>query len=154
MFYLIGLSYVLGYATRLRLETSFRELIEEVVSLEALVSFSICLFSLSFADSQIVFRVSVADLKRLKINMKIKVKCFKVLLWPKKNHHYTIKICRLQIWKKRCTLDGNLNMYYIWQNKAMNFLQILFKRQCLIVVLVLVILYCFEATSLIIFRFV
>ena len=110
---------------------------------------SVCFFFnmlIYFVISYIVFRVSVADLKRLKINMKIKIRCFKVLLWPKKNHHYTIKICRLQIWKKRCTLDGNLNMYYIWQNKAMNFLQILFKRQRLIVVLVLVILYCFEVT--------
>ena len=106
---------------------------------------------MSFVDSYIVFRVSVADLKRLKINMKIKIMCFKVLRWPKKNHHSTIKTCHLQIWKKRCTLDGNLNMYYIWQNKVMNFLQILFKRQRLIVVLVLVILYCFEATCLIIF---
>ena len=55
-------------------------------------------------------------------------------------YHYTIKICRLKIWKKRCTLDGNLNLYYICQNKAMNFLQILLKRQRLIVVLVLVII--------------
>ena len=71
----------------------------------------------------------------------------------KKIHHYTIKICRLKIWKKRSTLDGNLNVCYICQNKAMNFLQILFKRQRLIVVLVLVILYYFEAACLIIFRF-
>ena len=99
---------------------------------------------MSFADSNIVFRVSVADLKRLKINMKTKIRDFKVLLWPKKNHHYTINICRLQIWKKRSTLDGNLNVHYICQNKAMNLLQILFKRQRLIVVLVLVILCCFE----------
>ena len=55
--------------------------------------------------------------------MKIKIRCFKVLLWPKKNHRSTIKICRLQIWKKRCTIDGKLNMYYIWQNKAMIFSQ-------------------------------
>ena len=47
---------------------------------------------------------------------------------PKKIHHYTIKICRLKIWKKRSTLDGNLNVYYICQNKAMNCLQTLFKR--------------------------
>ena len=99
---------------------------------------------MSFVDSYIVFRVSVADLKRLKINMKIKIMSFKVLRWPKKNHLSTIKICRLPIWKKCCALDGNLNMYYIWQNKAMNFLQSLFKGQYFIAVLVLVILYCFE----------
>ena len=86
--------------------------------------------------------------------MEIKIRCFKVLFWPKKKHNSTIKTCRLQIWKKRCTLDGNLNMYYIWQNKAMNFLQILFKRWRLILVHVLVILYSFEVTCVIIFRFV
>ena len=76
-----------------------------------------------------------------------------MLLWTeKKNHHYTINICRLQIWKKRSTLDGNLNIHYIWQNKEVNFLQI-FKGQNLIIVLVLVIFYCFEATCLIIFLY-
>ena len=68
------------------------------------------------------------------------------------NHHYTINICRLQIWKKRSTLDGNLNIHYIWQNKEVNFLQI-FKGQNLIIVLVLIIFYCFEATFLIIFLY-
>ena len=56
---------------------------------------------MSFVDSYIVFRVSVTDLKRLKINLKIKFRSFKVLLWPKRNHHSTIKICCLQIRKKR-----------------------------------------------------
>ena len=70
-----------------------------------------------------------------------------------KIYHYTIKIRRLKIWKKRSTLDGNLNVYYICQNKAMKFLQILFKRQRLIVVLALVILYYFEAACLITFFF-
>ena len=107
---------------------------------------SVCFFFnmlIYFVISYIVFRVSVADLKRLKINMKIKLRYFKVLPWPKKNHQYTIKICSLQIWKKRSTLDGDWNVYYICQ---INLLQILFKRQRLIVVLVLVILYCFEVT--------
>ena len=49
------------------------------------------------------------------------------------------------------TLDGNLNLYDIWQNNAVNFLQISVKRQHLIVVLALVILYCFETACLIIF---
>ena len=71
----------------------------------------------------------------------------------KKIHYCTIKICRLKIWKKCSTLNGNLNVYYIRQNKATNFLQILFKRQRLIIVLVLVILYDVERACLIIFRF-
>ena len=48
---------------------------------------SVCFFFnmlIYFVISYIVFRVSVADLKRLKINMKIKIRCFKVLLWQKK----------------------------------------------------------------------
>ena len=44
-----------------------------------------------------------------------------MLLWTKKNDHYTIHIGRLQIWKKRSTLDGNLSIH-IWQNKAVNIL--------------------------------
>ena len=40
---------------------------------------------------------------------------------PKKKHHYTIKICCLKIWKKRCTLNRNLNLYYICKSKVMNF---------------------------------
>ena len=72
-----------------------------------------------------------------------------VTLNEKKNHHCTIKICCLQIWKKSSTLDGNLNVHYIWQNNAMNFLQILFKGQRLIIVLV----HCFGATCLIIFLY-
>ena len=40
---------------------------------------------MSFADSYTVFCVSVADLKNLKINMKIKIRCFRVLLLPNKN---------------------------------------------------------------------
>ena len=85
--------------------------------------------------------------------MKIKIRCFKVLLWPKKNHRSTIKICRLQIWKKRCTIDGNLNMYHIWQNKAMNFSEI-FQEAAGDRSVVLVVLYFCEATCLIIFCFV
>ena len=50
---------------------------------------------MSFVDSYIVFRVSVADLKRLKINMKIKIMCFKVIRWPKKSQHSTIKTCKI-----------------------------------------------------------
>ena len=50
------------------------------------------------------------------------------------------------------TYDGNLNLHYIWQNKAMNFLQI-FKGQRLIIVPVLDILYSFEAIRLIIFLY-
>ena len=84
--------------------------------------------------------------------MKAKIKWFKVLLWKKKNHHFTINIFRLQIWKKRSTLDGNLNIHYIWQNKEVNFLQI-FKGKDLIIVLVQVIFYYFEATCLIIFLY-
>ena len=75
-----------------------------------------------------------------------------MLLWTKKNQHYNIKICRLQIRKKRSTLDGNLNIHYIWQNKAVNFL-LIFKGQYLIIVLALVIFDCFEATCLIIFPY-
>ena len=70
----------------------------------------------------------------------------------KKDHHHTIKICPLQIWKKRSTLDGNLNTHYIWQNKEVSSLQI-FKGQNLIIVLALVIFYWFEATCLIIFLY-
>ena len=52
------------------------------------------------------------------------------------------------------TLDGNLNAHrsdIIKHNKAVNLLQISFKGQRLIIVLVLVILYCFEANCLIFF---
>ena len=38
------------------------------------------------------------------MNMKIQMRCFKVTL-NEKNHHCTIKIYRLQTWKKRSTLD-------------------------------------------------
>ena len=82
--------------------------------------------------------------------MKIKILCFKVLLWREKNHHYTIKICRLQIWKKRSNVDGNLKIHFIWQNKGINFLQIC-KGQRVIMLHVLVVLYRFKGTCLIIF---
>ena len=85
----------------------------------------------------LVFRVFGSNLvKRLKINMKINFWCFKVLLWTKKNHHYTIRICRLKIWKKRSSLDWNLIMNYIWQDKVVQIL----KERRLIIVLILVIL--------------
>ena len=45
-----------------------------------------------------------------------------MLLWTKKKYHYTINICRLQIWKKRSTVDQNSNIHDIWQNKTVNFL--------------------------------
>ena len=84
--------------------------------------------------------------------MKIKIRCFKVLLWPKKNHRSTIKICRLQIWKKRCTIDGNLNMYHIWQSKAMNFSEI-FQEAAGDRTVVLVVLYCFMGSKIISWTF-
>ena len=70
-----------------------------------------------------------------------------MLLWTKKNLHCTIKIFIFTISKKPRTLDGNLDMHYIWHNKVVSFLQILFKGKHLITVIVLVILYCFETTS-------
>ena len=43
-------------------------------------------------------------------NIKIKIRCFKVLLWTKKEHHYTIKV--FIVWKNPSTLNGNLIMHY------------------------------------------
>ena len=77
---------------------------------------------------------------------------YSVTLNEKKNHHNTIKICRLHIWKKRSILNENLNIHYIWQNKTMNFFHS-FKEQRLIIVLLLITLYFFEATCLIIFLY-
>ena len=75
------------------------------------------------------------------------LKCYlKLLTTP-------LKICGLYIWKKLSTLDGNLNWHYIWQNKAVNFWQISFKGQRLIIALVLVILYCFKGTCFIFYFF-
>ena len=57
-----------------------------------------------------------------------------------------LKFLSFTNFKEAQLLDGNLNMHYIWQNKAVNFLQISFKGKHLIIEIVLVILYCFETT--------
>ena len=85
----------------------------------------------------------------MKTKMEIKIRYFKVLLIEQKILTTPLKICCLWIWKKPSTLDGNLNVRYMWQNNAVNFLQISFKGQRLIIVVVLVIIYCFEATCFI-----
>ena len=46
-------------------------------------------------------------------NIKIKIRCFKVLLWTKKEHHYTIKV--FIVWKNPSTLNGKFDYALHWK---------------------------------------
>ena len=108
---------------------------EEFVSLELLAFFSLLIYFVIcrfiYGLSCFCYRFKEVENKFWKEKLGI-LKCYferkKVISTPLKFVVY-----------KRSTLDRNLNVLYIWQNKAMNCLQFLLKLQRLMVVLVLVI---------------
>ena len=86
------------------------------------------------------------------MNMKIKIRCFKVLLWKKKIIIITLTFVVYKYERSAAPLMGMWISTTSEKNKEVNFLQIL-KGQNLTIVLILVIFFCFEAICLIIFLY-